>query len=175
MATALHFRLAVDSDIPAITRILNQSIQTGGQNAFTETVTEADRANWLSHHPADRWPVFMIESAAKVVGWCSFSPYRPERKSLSGLIEISYYLDKAAQGQGIGSATIDFMLEEAQRLDYRHLFAVTMDTNIPSIRLLEKKGFAHWAHLPEVAVLNGKVCGQVYLGRAVSKTETEIF
>ncbi|MEL7424262.1 MAG: N-acetyltransferase family protein [Bacteroidota bacterium] len=171
MATALHFRLAVESDIPAITRILNQSIQAGGQNAFTETVTEADRTNWLHHHPADRWPVFMIESADEVVGWCSFSPYRPERKSLAGLIEISYYLDRTAHGQGIGSATIDFMLEEAQRRGYRHLFAVTMDTNIPSIRLLEKKGFDHWAHLPEVAVLNGQVCGQVYLGKAVAKMD----
>ena len=59
------------------------------------------------------------------------------------------------------------MLEEAQRRGFRHLFAVTMDTNIPSIRLLEKKGFDQWAHLPEVAILHGEVCGQVYLGRKV--------
>ena len=59
------------------------------------------------------------------------------------------------------------MLAGARRRGFRHLFAVTMDTNIPSIRLLEKKGVDHWAHLPEVAILHGEVCGQVYLGRKV--------
>ena len=63
------------------------------------------------------------------------------------------------------------LLEEARRRGYRHLFAVTMDTNIPSIRLLEKKGFDRWAHLPEVAIIQGQVCGQVYYGRWVVKTE----
>ena len=171
MPSNLHFRLAQAADVPAITRILNQSIRTGGQNAFTETVSEADRERWLQHHPADRWPVYMIESAESVAGWGSFSPYRPERQSLAGLIEISYYLDQGFHGKGIGSATIDFMLEEARRRGYRHLFAVTMDTNIPSIRLLEKKGFDRWAHLPEVAIIQGQVCGQVYYGRWVVKTE----
>lgn len=167
MVADLIFRLASPEDIPNITRILNQSIEAGGQNAFTETVSEEDRIRWLAHHPVDRWPVFMVEVAGQAAGWCSFSPYRAERKSLSGLIEISYYFDQAFHGRGIGSATIDFMLLEAQRRGYRHLFAVTMDTNIPSIRLLEKKGFSRWAHLPEVAVIRGQVCGQVYYGRSV--------
>lgn len=173
MNSALQFRLAGSGDIPAITRILNQSISVGGQNAFTESVDEEDRHRWLDRHPADRWPVFMIESAGQVSGWCSFSPYRPERKSLSGLIEISYYLDRAFHGQGIGGATIDFMIAEAERRSYRHLFAVTMDTNTASIRLLEKKGFDCWARLPEVAILHGQICGQVYYGRRVSKIDTE--
>lgn len=173
MKVSPQFRLAKSADLPAITSVLNQSITVGGQNAFTETVDEEDRRRWLDRHPADRWPVFMIEAGGEVVGWCSFSPYRPERKSLAGLVEISYYLDRNAHGKGIGSATIDFMLAEAERRSYRHLFAVTMDTNLPSIQLLKKKGFDQWAHLPEVAILNGQVCGQVYYGRPVSKIETE--
>lgn len=173
MKDLLRFRIAEQADVPVITQILNQSIRAGGQNAFTETVDEDDRRQWLRRHPADRWPVYMIENEGEIAGWCSFSPYRPERKSLSGLIEISYYLDQGFHGRGIGSATIDFMLAEAERRAFRHLFAVTMDTNEASIRLLAKKGFDRWAHLPEVAILNGQVCGQVYYGRRVSKIETE--
>lgn len=159
------FRLANTADLPAITDILNQSILSGGQNAYTEPVDLAERTTWLAKHPPAKWPVFMIEDNEKVMGWCCFSAYRPERKSLAGLVEITYYLDSLWQGRGLGSATVDFLIEEAQKRGFRHLFAVTMDTNTASIRLLEKKGFDRWAHLPEVAEINGQICGQVYYGR----------
>jgi phosphinothricin acetyltransferase len=161
------FRLATAEDLPAITDILNQSILTGGQNAYTEPVDLTERTTWLAKHPPAKWPVFVIEDNQAVVGWCCFSAYRPERKSLAGLVEITYYLDNKYQGRGLGSATVDFLIEEASRRGFRHLFAVTMDTNTASIRLLEKKGFDRWAHLPEVAEINGQVCGQVYYGRRV--------
>ena len=159
------FRIAAAEDLPAITEILNQSIQTGVQNAYTEPVDLAERRAWMEKHPPEKWPVFVIEDNGSTVGWCCFSAYRPERKSLAGLVEITYYLDNHSQGRGLGSATVDFLIDEARRRGFRHLFAVTMDTNIASIRLLEKKGFDRWAHLPEVAEINGQVCGQVYYGR----------
>lgn len=167
MDTSPLFRLATVEDVPAITDILNQSIQTGKQNAYTEPVDLVERTAWLAKHPPEKWPVFVIEHNEAIVGWCCFSAYRPERKSLAGLAEITYYLDQRWQGRGLGSATIDFLLEEARRRTFRHLFAVTMDTNTASIRLLEKKGFDRWAHLPEVAEINGQICGQVYYGRRV--------
>lgn len=159
------FRIATTEDLPAITDILNQSIQTGVQNAYTELVDLVERTAWLAKHPPAKWPVFVIENDEHLVGWCCFSAYRPERKSLAGLVEITYYLDNRWQGRGLGSVTVDFLLAEGRRRGFRHLFAVTMDTNTASIRLLEKKGFDRWAHLPEVAEINGQVCGQVYYGR----------
>lgn len=161
------FRLANTADLPAITAILNQSIQTKVQNAYTEPVDLAERTSWLAKHPPTKWPVFVIENNDAIVGWCCFSAYRPERKSLAGLVEITYYLDHHWHGRGLGSATVDFLLEEGHRRGFRHLFAVTMDTNTASIRLLEKKGFDRWAHLPEIAEINGQICGQVYYGRKV--------
>ena len=73
----------------------------------------------------------MIESAESVAGWCSFSPYRPERQSLAGLIEISYYLDQGFHGKGIGSATIDFMLEEARRQLNAYFDGTLQDFDLP--------------------------------------------
>jgi len=165
MSSSPLFRFATAEDLPAITDILNQSIQTGVQNAYTEPVDLAERTAWLTKHPPAKWPVFVVENNEDIVGWCCFSAYRPERKSLAGLVEITYYLDNRWQGRGLGSATVDFLIEEARRRGFRHLFAVTMDTNTASIRLLEKKGFDRWAHLPEVAEINGQICGQVYYGR----------
>ena len=165
MNTSTLFRIATAEDLPAITDILNQAIQTGVHNAYTEPVDLAERRAWLAKHPPAKWPVFVIENDEQIVGWCCFSAYRPERKSLAGLAEITYYLDHRWQGRGLGSATVDFLLEEGRKRGFRHLFAVTMDTNTASIRLLEKKGFDRWAHLPEVAEINGQVCGQDYYGR----------
>ena len=88
----LQFRLATSEDLPVVRDILNQAIRAGGKAAYTEEVDLADRVAWLAKHPADSWPVYVVLKEGGIVGWCCFSPYRPERKSLAGLAEITYYL-----------------------------------------------------------------------------------
>ncbi|PSR11988.1 MAG: N-acetyltransferase [Bacteroidetes bacterium] len=162
------FRLATANDLPAIVDILNQAIRAGGKAAYTEEIDLAERTAWLGQHPADRWPVYVVKQEDEIAGWCCFSPYRPARKALATLAEITYYLHPRWQGQGLGGQIVDFLVQQGPTLGYRNLFAVIMDTNEASYRLLEKKGFQRWGHLPEVAILNGQVCGQVYYGRALA-------
>lgn len=163
----LQFRMATLQDLPAIASILNQAILQGGQTAYTAPVDVADRELWLAKHSADQWPAFVVEKAGHIVGWCCFSPHRAGRSSLASLAEVTYYLDANWQGQGIGTATLEFLITEGAKRKFRNLFAILMDTNAASIHLLKKKGFQQWGHLPEVAEVDGRICGQVIYGRKV--------
>ncbi len=36
---------------------------------------------------------------------------------------------------------------------------------LPALSLLEKMGFEKWGHLPNVAEINGEICGQFIYGK----------
>jgi phosphinothricin acetyltransferase len=52
-------------------------------------------------------------------------------------------------------------------LQIRHLFAIVLENNEASIRLLEKMDFERWGYLPKVADFDGKEVGHLYYGRHV--------
>jgi phosphinothricin acetyltransferase len=81
---------------------------------------------------------------------------------LAGCVEIAYYLHQDWQGRGIGTQTLQFLIAEGRRRRFHHLIAVLMDTNLGSIRLLEKGGFHCCARLPDIARIGGKSYGQVW-------------
>ena len=55
-------------------------------------------------------------------------------------------------------------------LEIKNLFAILIDSNQSSIRLLEKYGFEKWGHMPRVAEFDGIEVGQLYYGlRIVNK------
>jgi phosphinothricin acetyltransferase len=161
-----RLRLATTADLPAITLIYNQAIRRGGQTAALQAVDEAERAAWLSRHDA-RYPVFVLEHQDEIIGWLSFSPHRPGRSALRYTAEISYYLHQDWQGRRLGDELIRQAIRTGRALGFKSLFAILLDTNQASVRLLEKHGFARWGHLPNIADLDGQECGQYYYGRRI--------
>jgi phosphinothricin acetyltransferase len=103
----------------------------------------------------------------QVVGWCSLSAYRPGRAALRFTAEISYYIDPAYHRRGIGTALIQHALAACPALEIRHLFAIVLEGNAASLKLLEKMGFEQWGYLPRVADFDGKEVGHFYCGRHV--------
>ncbi|MGI9341494.1 MAG: GNAT family N-acetyltransferase [Gammaproteobacteria bacterium] len=162
-------RIAVDDDLPAITAIYNQAIALQSATADTSPVTLGNRKLWLQEHPPDRHPVFVAASDGRVVGWCSLSAYRPGRMALRHTAEISYYVDENFRQQRIGSALIAHAIEQSPGLDIKTLFAILLDINKGSTRILENFGFEQWGHLPGVADFDGRECGHLYYGRRVAE------
>jgi len=163
----LKIRLAAEPDLPAMLQIYNEAIAEGFATADTEPVTVEQRLPWFRQHNAAHYPIYIGEVQGEVAGWCSLSPWRAGRKALYGIAEISYYVAADRRRQGLAGALIDQALQQAPQLRLTHFMAILLDRNEASVRLLEKKGFARWGHLPEVARFGEITCGQYIYGRRI--------
>ncbi|MDP7421952.1 MAG: N-acetyltransferase family protein [bacterium] len=160
-------RIATEDDYNRIVEIYNQAVDDGFCTADTNHVTVEERMGWFRQHHSEKYPIFVAVNEGTVTGWCSLSPYRPGRKALRTASEISYYIDRNYRKQGIGGRLIRHTLRQAPEFGFKNIFAILLDVNENSIRLLEKNGFVQWGHLPEIADFDGKRCGQFIYGRKV--------
>ena len=160
-------RFAQLDDLPVIVDIYNQSIPSQQSTGDTQPLRVEDRLTWFEEHRPDGHPIFVAEVESQVAGWCSLSAYRPGRAALRFTAEISYYLASAYHRRGIGTALVEHALAACPALQLRHLFAIVLEGNQASLRLLEKMGFEQWGYLPRVADFDGKEVGHLYYGRHV--------
>ena len=147
--------------------IYNQAVPHGNATADLEPVTVTQRRSWFEEHSPDSYPIFVKEIHGRVVGWCSLSPYRGGRLALRRTAEIALYVDYDHHGQGIGESLLQYALGDCARIGKRILFAILLEKNRKSIRLLEKYGFERWGYLPEVAEFGNERCGHVYMGKKI--------
>jgi phosphinothricin acetyltransferase len=161
--------MAREADVPAITHIYNQAIAMRSATADMSPLSAADRLAWLAEHDPDHYPVYVAEYGNRVVGWCSLSAYRPGRNALRHTAEISYYVDQAYRGKGVGSALIAHAIAQCEHVHIRTLFAILLDINVDSTRILERFGFKKWGHMLNVADFDGEECGHLYYGLRVDE------
>jgi phosphinothricin acetyltransferase len=162
-------RLAKLDDLPAIVDIYNQSIPSKQSTGDTQPLRVEDRLTWFEDHRPQEHPLFVaeVEPDGQVAGWCSLSAYRPGRAALRFTAEISYYVAPAYHRQGIATALVEHAIAACPSIQIRHLFAIVLEGNAASLKLLEKTGFEQWGYLPRVADFDGKEVGHLYYGRHV--------
>lgn len=165
----MQIRIARPSDLEQIVAIYNQAIAEGNCTADIEPLTAAERQDWFSNHPPEKYPIYVMadDNDTSITGWCSLSAHRKGRMALRHVAEISYYVDKNHRGKRIGTQIIQYALEKASTLGLHNLFAILLDTNRISVTLLEKNGFSRWGHLPDIAEFPDTTCGQYIYGRKV--------
>ncbi len=161
----IKIRSADQNDWARIIDIYNQAILEGGKTADLETVTIEQRKDWLSQHLSQKHPVLLAETDSQIIGWCSISPHRPGRKALEKTAEISYYVDQNFRGKRVGSILIQAAIEISRKNGIKNLFAILLDVNKSSVSVLKNFGFKKWGHLPKIAEINGKACGQFIYGK----------
>lgn len=164
----IQIRTAERADLSSIVTIYNQAVPTHLSTANTTPYTVEGRKAWFIEHDPEKRPIFVATVDDRVVGWCSLSWYRPGRAALRFTAEISYYVDTALQGRGIGSSLIRNALQACPSLGIKNLVAVVIDRNKGSRRLLEKMGFEQWGFLPRVLDFDGDECGEYYFGKRIS-------
>ena len=157
-------RLAKIEDVESVVEIYNQAIDARFQTGFMERHSVAGRMDWFRGHLDTEYPLFVCELDGKVVGWFSISPYRPGRVALRYSVEISYFVDNAYFGRGVGTQLVLHGVNACRSLGYKTAIAIIIDTNTASIKLMQKFGFEQWAFLPGVAEFDGVECNHVYYG-----------
>lgn len=160
----MNIRKAKIEDLSALTVIYNQAI-AARQTADTVPVTVADRQTWFNSHQQERYPLVVATDGATVLGYATLSQYRGGRSALRNIVEVSYYIHEDHQRKRLGTTLLKYALAAAKELEFKHVFALLLDTNLPSVYLLEKFGFEKWGQFPNVAEIDGKICGQFYYGK----------
>ena len=160
-------RIASLDDLSAIIGIYNEAVEQRFATADLQPVTIDQRRAWFDEHEPSTLPIFVFEDDGLVRGWCSLSSYRSGREAVRGTAEISYYVGRDSQRRGIGSALVQHAVVESPRLGKHVLFAILLEKNQASIRLMTKCGFELWGRLPDVAAIDGELVSHLYYGRKV--------
>lgn len=160
----MEIRKAVEKDLPVINRIYNQAVRQRFCTAHLEEIGIRERERWFNEHDPARYPVFVAVEDQKVVGWMSMGPYRADRQALIHVAEVSYYVDEANRGKGIGSALLDHAIGSASAYGFTVLIAILLNKNPASIGLLEKSGFIEWGRMPGIARFGDQVADHLYYG-----------
>ncbi len=153
--------------IAEIINIYNHAVDEKFATADTEYVTVESRKEWFAQHSPETYPIYVAEEDNKIIGWCSLSPHRPGRKALSRVAEISYYIHKDHRRKGLANSLIAHTIESAKALGFQNLISILLDLNKTSIYILEKFGFERWGYLPNIAEIDGVICGQYIYGRKI--------
>lgn len=165
---SLRFRIARVEDLPRIVEVYNSTIAGRMVTADTSPVSIESRLPWFKAHDEVRRPLWMIDEDGKNIGWLSFQSFYG-RPAYDGTVEISIYLDELARGKGYGKEVLRYAIETAPDYSIHTLLGFIFAHNIPSLKLFEKMGFKEWAHLPEIAVLDGEGRSLKILGYKISK------
>jgi len=158
----IQFERATRADLPAIVQIYNQNIAGHMVTADLAPVTVAERQGWFDRY-SDQYPLWVARDQG-VRAWVGLEPFYG-RAAYAHTAEISVYVDAAAQHQGLGQASLDFVQAQLPALNIDTVLAYVFSHNAPSQHLFAKNGFIVWGHLPDVAELAGQRRSLDILGR----------
>ena len=160
----MRIRLAVKKDLPAINDIYNQAVHQRYCTAHLLPLSRGQQANWFMKHDPSRFPVFVSVLDKQVTGWMSLGPYRANRQALDHVSEVSYYVEKSKQGEGIGTFLLEYAIRKAPDYGFSVLVAILLGRNRASIGLLEKLEFSCWGTMPGIAKIDDQEVDHLYYG-----------
>lgn len=162
----LTFRHASIDDLPMIVEIYNATIPSRMVTADTEPVSVEDRLTWFYEHHPERRPLWVVEHEVSICGWVSLQSFygRPAYRATA---EVSIYLHEDFRGKGLGKQILTRVFAECPKLGIDTLLGFIFAHNEPSLRLFTSLGFVKWAHLPEVATLDGVKRDLLILGKKI--------
>ena len=150
----MDIRTATEKDLPAILAIHNEVIANTTAVYSEQAVTLDDRLAWFQARRAAGYPVLVAiagspVAGSPVVGFASFGDFRAW-PCYRHTVEHSVHVAAQYRGAGIGKALLGALLPLAAA-QAKHVMIAGIDAdNAASIRLHERLGFEHVAHLRQV-------------------------
>ena len=160
---AITFRRAQSADLNKIVAIFNESVDLP-INDEVELITPASRQEWLASFNDD-YPLWVAEDNGNVLAWCGLEPFYPH-PAYRFSAEISIYVGRVAQHQGLGRRFLNFVDQQVQTgLPIKTDVAYIYQGNQPSQKLFSSAGFTYWGTLHHIATLNDHLYDLLIYGR----------
>jgi phosphinothricin acetyltransferase len=166
-------RLVKESDLKEIVEIYNQAIEDGDSTADLTPFTVEEKISWLNKHDGNPYSIFVAVDNG-IAGYCSLSAYRPGREALTSAAEVSFFVRRNRRRQGVGRMLLRAALEQASYLGFETIFAILLDVNTVSKKLLLSEGFSEWGYLPDIAKFPKHSYGQYILGKKVERQKNDV-
>ena len=132
---ALQIRPLAAGDWEFVRSIYLDGIATGQATFETEAPTWEKWSD--AHLPAPRLTAI---SNSRIVAWAALSPVSA-RTVYKGVAEVSVYVARERQGQGIGRAMLEALVNESEKLGIWMLQASIFRENVASVALHLSCGF----------------------------------
>lgn len=134
-------RPSTPEDIPRITEIYAVNVLEGFGTFEIVPPDELEMTARRNNVLEQQLPYLVAEKAGTILGFAYASLYR-SRPAYINSVENSVYVSADAQGQGIGKALLEKLIEDCRMLEKKQMIAVIGDSeNRGSIGLHRSHGF----------------------------------
>ena len=165
----MKIRLAVIEDVAAILTIHNHAVRELTCAWTDHEDTLSDRQEWFAQRTRDNQPVFVaVDAQDAVLGYAYYGAFR-SRSGYRHTAEHTVYVAQEYQGQGVGSALLNFVVKHAETAGYHVLIGGVDGENSASLALHRKCGFEVAARLPETGAKFGRWLDLVFVFRVLDE------
>lgn len=152
----MKIREAKIEDLEQLLDIYNYEVMNGVATFDLMPKSIEEREVWFREHNVDNHPLYVAEVDNRVAGYASLSSYRA-KEAYRMTVELSIYIGEKYRGQGIATALMGYILEDARkREDVHTVVSVITAGNQASRRLHEKFGFTFCGTIREVGMKFGE-------------------
>ncbi|WP_342320679.1 N-acetyltransferase family protein [Kosakonia sp. BYX6] len=151
----MNIRYAGKEDCAEIAAIYNHAVVNTAAIWNDQTVDVDNRIAWFEARALLGYPVIVSEANGVVTGYASFGDWRAF-DGFRHTVEHSVYVHPDYQGNGLGLALMERLIEEAKRLGKHVMVAGIEAQNHGSIHLHSKLGFAITGQMPQVGTKFGR-------------------
>ena len=149
-------RKAKIEDLQQLLDIYNYEVVNGTATLDLNPKSIQEWEQWFYAHNVGNHPLFVAEIDGKVAGYTSFSSFR-EKEAYKSTVELSVYISPDFRRQGVATALMQYILDEAKKSDDIHtIVSVITDGNDASQKLHQKFGFEFCGTIKEVGTKFGK-------------------
>jgi len=162
----MNIRTAVDSDLPAITRIYNHYVENSHATFDVGAFSADDRQPWFDQFDGGRYQCWVAETAGQMLGYACSMPFKA-KAAYQTSVEVSVYVASDSHRRGVGSALYQRLLPSLEAQDLHRAYAGIAQPNEPSMALHAAHGFQQAAHYREVGRKFDRYWDVIWLERAL--------
>ena len=142
------------------------------KTAITFVAEAPTTADFVSRISDPRYPFLVAEHNGRVVGFAYASMFRT-KAAYRWDVEFSIYLAPGIEGQGLGSALMERLLEEVEKQGYLNAYSCITMPNDRSVNLHKKFGFEELGRFPRSGYKMGKWHDVIWMGRPLAELTDE--